>query len=405
VKQASIRLWLSFFGFALIGANSGALGVLLPSMGSYYHVDQATIGFLFLASSLGYFFSALGSSILLARLGLRIFLTAGALLFLLGALSFGILLPFAVIVIMKVVMGYGIAMLETGFNAYCVALPRHTPLLNSLHAFYGAGAFVGPFLAAWLLAIHWGWNSVYLVWAVLCLPLMLVALLVFSPLPPRSEAQEGQKPAAQNVFRATLTIRLVWIISLFLLFYVGVEVSLGNWAYTFLTEGARLPIFFSSSIVSGYWLGLTLGRFTLAQLAERFGLSSVHLVYICIAGALLALLLILLLPVDIAIAVGFCFVGLCLGPIYPTTVAVLPKLVPGRLVSTAIGFLVSLSIIGLALFPGLAGILAQDIGIASLLPYMLLLSLVMLLFWWLTFRRQAPVAKDDVKNDVVIEAW
>ncbi|TMD42907.1 MAG: MFS transporter, partial [Chloroflexi bacterium] len=55
MKQSTIRMGFAFFGFALIGANGGAVGVLLPSLGIYYNVDKSVLGFLFLASSLGYF--------------------------------------------------------------------------------------------------------------------------------------------------------------------------------------------------------------------------------------------------------------------------------------------------------------------------------------------------------------
>ncbi|MBA2679668.1 MAG: MFS transporter, partial [Ktedonobacteraceae bacterium] len=80
-------------------------------------------------------------------------------------------------------------------------------------------------------------------------------------------------------------------------------------------------------------------------------------------------------------AVGLLLVGYGLGPIYPTVVAIMPGLVPPRMVSSAIGFLVSLSIPGIAIFPWIAGILIQDVGLWTLWPFTLLLTGAMLLFW------------------------
>jgi MFS family permease len=134
-------------------------------------------------------------------------------------------------------------------------------------------------------------------------------------------------------------------------------------------------------IVSGYWLGLTLGRFTLQNLAERLGVGIKGLMYACITGTVIGLLLIWLVPLAATAALGFCFIGFSLGPIYPLTVAITPKLVPTRIGPSAIGLLVSVSILGLALFPWIAGILAQAIGIWSLLPYTLALTIVMLGAW------------------------
>jgi fucose permease len=182
---------------------------------------------------------------------------------------------------------------------------------------------------------------------------------------------------------AASRLPVVWWTSLFLLLYVGIEVSLGSWGYSYLVEGQHRQAFISSLIVSGFWFGLMLGRFTLTNIAERLGLGNVSLIYACMAGILLGVLIIWLLPFEFFAAIGFCFIGFSLGPIYPTTVALVPDWVPSRLVPTAIGFLVSLSILGIALFPWLAGILAQYAGIGSLLPYTMVLTALMLLSWWI----------------------
>jgi fucose permease len=377
---------IAFFGFALIGANGGAAGVVLPSLSSYYQVDKSVVGLLFLASSTGYFLSAFSSSLLLEKLGPRRFLMMGAITFLLGTLTIGLKPPFVAILATRLFLGFGIAIIETGLNAYVVALPRNTSLLNSLHAFYGAGALFGPVVAAAILAMNLGWNSVYLTWTLLSLPLLLGFAIVFNHQLPVASTRKEEETATGNVLTAALRLPVVWWASLFLLLYVGIEVSLGNWSYSFLVEGRHQKVLLSSLTVSGYWLGLTLGRFTLSNIAERLGIGNVGLIYSCMAGIVIGVLIIWLFPFEVAAAIGFCFIGYSLGPIYPTTVALMPDLVPSRLVSSAIGFLVSMSILGIAVFPWLAGILAQSIGIWSLLPFTIVLTVSMLLFWWIIFR-------------------
>ncbi len=385
LKQSYIRLSVAFFGFALIGANGGAVGVILPSLSIYYHIDKSVVGLLFLTSSVGYFLSAFSSSLLLEKLGQRAFLIVGAATFLLGTLTLGIKPPFFIVLSTRLFLGFGMAIIETGLNAYVVALPRHTSLLNTLHGFYGAGALVGPVVAAALLAQQWGWNSVYLTWCLLSLPLLIGFAVVFSPKLPRSSSREVEETRPGNVLIAASRLPIVWWASLFLLLYVGIEVSLGSWGYSYLVEGQHRQAFISSLIVSGFWFGLTLGRFTLTNIAERLGLGNVSLIYACMAGILVGVLIIWLLPFEFFAAIGFCFIGFSLGPIYPTMVALVPDLVPSRLVPSAIGLLVSLSILGIALFPWLAGILAQNTGISSLLPYTMMLTALMLLSWWVIF--------------------
>jgi fucose permease len=386
LKQSNVRLGIAFFSFALLGANGGAVGVILPSLSLYYNIDKSVVGLLFLTSSIGYFFSAFSSSLLLEKLGLRTFLIVGASAFLLGTFTLGIKPPFTIVLATRFFLGFGMAIIETGLNAYTVALPRHTSLLNTLHAFYGVGALIGPVVAAAILALQWGWNSVYLTWSVLGIPLLIGFAIVFSHDIPRGDTGKVAGNSTGNVLVAAIRLPVVWWASLFLLLYVGIEVSLGSWGYSFLVEGQHQQAFLSSLIVSGYWFGLTLGRFTLSNIAERLGLGNVGLIYACMAGILIGVLIIWLFPFEFFTAVGFCFIGLSLGPIYPTTVAMMPNLVSSRLVPSAIGFLVSLSILGIALFPWLAGVLAQSTGIWSLLPYTLLLTALMLVSWWVLFR-------------------
>ena len=379
----SLRLpvGLAFFGFVLSGMNDGINGVLLPSLSAFYSVGDAVIGLLFFVSSFGYFLSALGSGILTQRFGLRWILMFGTTTFLLGVLPFGLKLPFLLLLPARLLLGLSIGMLETGLNIYITELPRSTLLLNYLHAFYGVGALIGPVAASMILTLQWGWNSVYLLMGGLNL-LLLFGFGVFSrPIHLNEPALEEQQSPTGNVMAATLKLPAVWLIILFLLVYVGIEVSLGSWSYSFLLESRHEGPLLASWIVSGYWLGLTLGRFLLQNLAERLGIGTKGLTYLCMIGVGIGLLLVWLIPVEIMAILAFCFIGFSLGPIYPLTVAIAPKLVPAHLGPSAIGLLVSVSVIGFAIFPWIAGILAQFLGIWTLLPYTFGLTLILFAVW------------------------
>ncbi|MDQ6659461.1 MAG: MFS transporter, partial [Chloroflexota bacterium] len=356
--------------------------ILLPSLSMFYHVGDAVIGLFFLVSSLGYFLSALSSGLLTERLGLRWLLLLGTVAFLLGLLGFGLELPFILLLPARLLIGLGVGMLETGLNIYVTALPRHTALLNYLHAFYGVGALIGPLVASMILALQWGWNNIYLLLGGLSLLLLFGLGVFFGAKPLDTSTQKDNQPIKGNVLTAALRLPIVWFATIFLLVYVGIEVSLGNWGYSFLLEARQQGTVQAGWIVSGYWLGLTLGRFTLQNIAERLGVGTTDLMYACMVGIIIGLLLIWLIPAGATAALGFCFIGFSLGPIYPLTVAITPKLVPARVGPSAIGLLVSVSILGLALFPWIAGILLQNIGSWSLLPYTLGLTIVMLGIWW-----------------------
>lgn len=390
-KTSSLSLVVAFFGFVLVGISGGAAGVLLPSLSAFYHVDNAVIGLLFILSSTGYFLAALNGGLLVERLGLRRFLLLGTIIVAVGVFGFSLEPPFALALVAEFLIGWGIGMQETGLNVYITAQPRHATLLNYLHAFYGVGALIGPIGASVLLAIHWGWNSVYLFLGGLSLVLLLgfVAITAFKL--PESEHKENEKSVEGNALRAALAYPAVWLAAFFLLVYVGVEVSLGNWSYTFLLNARQQGTVTAGWIVSGYWLGLTLGRFVLQRIAERFGVSNRRLMYACMLSCALGLFVIWFLPSGLMAGIGFLWVGFSIGPIYPLTVAITPRLVPIRLAASVIGFLISLSMIGLAFFPWVAGVLLQVVGMWSLLPYTIALTALMIVLWWSLAHRSPKI--------------
>jgi MFS family permease len=80
-------------------------------------------------------------------------------------------------------------------------------------------------------------------------------------------------------------------------------------------------------------------------------------------------------------AAGLWLAGFSLGPIFPTTIAVMSDWVPARLLPSAVGFLASLGAAGAAVFPAMAGALAEGLGLWSLMPYVIGVSLLMMLAW------------------------
>ncbi len=377
---------LSFSAFLLIGANDGTLGVVLPSMRAHYQVNDATIGLLFLAITVGYITATFNSGLLVGKLGYRRFLCLGAAIFLLSTGALSLMPPFVVALVAALFMGSGTAIFDAGLNTYIASLPRNTSMLNYLHACYGAGAWLGPVVASAILAINAGWNSTYRVWACVSLLLLLSFALFFKDrVTTQPEETHTTEDHSSGSMRTTLKLRVVWLAALFLLFYVGAEVSLGSWGYSFLTEQRHVPLLFAGWIVSGYWLGLMVGRLVLGKLGQY--VSNRRLIEGALLGVTLGLLLVWLAPTQIVCAAGLWLTGFCLGPIFPTTIALTSTLVSARILPQAIGFITSLGSMGGALFSWLAGNVAQQIGIWALPPYVIVLAAGMLGIWFALQRR------------------
>jgi fucose permease len=185
-------------------------------------------------------------------------------------------------------------------------------------------------------------------------------------------------------------MRFVWVGSIFLFLYVGAEVSLGSWSYSLLTESRGQSPLLAGWMVSGYWLGLTIGRVVLGHVAERIGAP--RLILWCLVGVLASVLLFWPAPNGIVDASALWLTGFALGPVFPSTIAVVGRVLPLRLQPTAIGFLASVGSMGGAAFPWIAGNLAQRFGLWALLPFDSVLAVGMIALW-LVLQRSATATQ------------
>jgi fucose permease len=249
-------------------------------------------------------------------------------------------------------------------------------------------------VASGVLAASLGWPVVYGIWAVVGVVLLLGLALRF----PRPVAPPAHEHAEQggNVLAGALRLWPVWIAAAFLLAYVGAEVTLGSWSYSLLTEQRHVDPLPAGWMVSGYWLGLTLGRIILGKLSARVGPR--RLITGCIGGVAAGLVLIWVGPGALAAAAGLVLTGFALGPIFPTTIAVMPELVPARLLPSAIGFMASAGSAGAAVFPWGAGVLAEHFGLIVLLPYVLVFTVLLVILWRLLDTRRLEANADGAAD-------
>lgn len=387
------RIALAYAGFILIGLTGGISGVVLPAQISYYGVDKATIGLTFITFSAGYVSSGAAAGWLIHRLGMRATLmTAMSVLFAATVLT-GVRPPFVLLVALQVIYGFGVGAVDTTLNAYLAGLPNAPTLLNFLHACYGLGALVGPIAAAALLT-HVSWNVIFLLIAGLCVPLGVAFRRAYPrqrTAPDVAAAADAARPATapRPLLSMVLRQRGIWLGAVFLCLYVGIEITFGNWGYSFLTEERGQDEIAAGWVISGLWLGLTIGRFLLGGAARRLG--PVGLTTLSLTGIAASILWVWVLPGAVLASVGLVALGVFLGPVFPTLIALVQRLTSAHLVPTAVGVLVGVSVIGGALLPWLAGAIAQRAGLGALMPYALLLAALLGVCWWRLIPRLAPV--------------
>lgn len=134
-------------------------------------------------------------------------------------------------------------------------------------------------------------------------------------------------------------------------------------------------------IGSGFWLGITVGRFVLTHFAHKFGEKRAVVALTC--GAAAFQLLVWQVPNIIGNAVAEALVGLFLGPVYPCATAIFSKLLPRNMQVTALSVIGGMGSSGGALVPFITGMLAQKLGTVVLHPIVLISFAAMLVTWFL----------------------
>lgn len=395
--RIKLQIGFAFLTFVLLGGNDAVIGVLLPKWGSYYHVDKSMLSLVFLAGSIGYLVAALNSNFLSKKLGKVKFLSLGQLTFLSGVFVFCFQPPIYILLSVPFLLGFGAAILEATLNAHLANFPNKTALLNYLHAFYGVGALFSPFITSQLLEANLSWNLIYVGIATINLILLISIRALFTKADQAQEITETSSDNQDNTSKdSPLKYRFVWLFAFFLLFYAGAEISLGNWSYSFLTQYRHEETVLAGWLVSGYWLALTIGRVCLAPLSSRLG--SKGIINLCLMGTVIGLLAFNATSLTVTNGFGLLLTGFCLGPILPTGFAFLSNVVPAHLLTGSISFIASLSSIGKAIFPLLAGNIAEGFGLKMFLPYIIILAVAMVTCWIVVLTRS------DSGHTPVVEA-
>ncbi|KAJ9613363.1 hypothetical protein H2200_003305 [Cladophialophora chaetospira] len=383
------RCLATFYSFIILGANDGAYGALIPYLETYYHVNYTVISLVFLSPIVGYTMSALSNNHIHTVYGQR---------------------------------GVAIIMSTSHVNAWIGDMANPNEVLGFLHGFYGLGAALSPLIATTLVTkAGWHWYEFYylMVGAAILEVILLVGTFwkadaraynaehpqtaevessglntptgvepadpsippkkrgIFARLSPFGKRAKGKSRTAEAV-KNKVTI----LASIFLLIYVGIEVSIGGWIVTFMLRVRGGSPFASGLTSTGFWLGITVGRLVLGFVTARLFRSEKHAVATYLVCSVALQLLFWLIPNFVVSAVMVGFLGFFLAPLFPAAVVALTKLLPKRLHVAAVGFAAAFGASGACVLPFAVGAIANAAGVKVLQP-IILAALVLCLGVWL----------------------
>ncbi|CAK9783119.1 MFS general substrate transporter [Cutaneotrichosporon oleaginosum] len=425
-----------FLVMFLAGWNDGSQGPLLPSLQRHYNVDYLVISIIWLFNSAGFMAAGLSNVWLSDRFGFGIVAPFGAALQALGYALICWGAPYPLFVAGFVFIGWGLGLQDAQVNSIVSRMRNANTLMFLMHAMYGVGATASPLVSTQF--VKRVQDRVYLYYAVslgLALATTAALLLVFRlrtedqvvgkraevPVPsahetepvdgglqlelqrthsarpnPESDAATAADAAADaNTAHSSESPELryedssaklkrilrkpsVWGLCFYILLYVGVEVTIGGWATSFLIA-ERNGNDSSGYVSSGFFAGLTLGRVILIPVTGWMGRS--NSVWVYTAGAIALEVVVWTTTSLVGNAVAYAFVGIFLGPMYPIVMMVTVGILPGDLHQGAIGMVASMGQVGSAIMPFITGSIANARGVWILQPLMIAFMGASLVIW------------------------
>ncbi|ORY62893.1 major facilitator superfamily domain-containing protein [Pseudomassariella vexata] len=371
----------------LSGLNDSAPGALIPFMETYYNIGYAIVSLIFIGNAIGFITAAPCIDTLRARLGRAKTLALSQILMALAYVPIVCTAPFPVIVVSFFLAGFGLSLNLAIGNVFCANLANGTTMLGLMHGSYGVGGTIGPLIAtAIVTAANQVWSRYYLLTLAFAAFNLGFATWSFwdyeKEAGPDASLLHDSPPGTRQVsaILAAFKSKIVLLGALFIFSYQGAEVSISGWVISFLISSRNGSPSAVGYVTSGFWGGITLGRFVLSPLGSKMGERS--FVYACVVGATVFELLVWWVPNIMGDAVSLAIVGLLLGPVYPCAAAVFTRNLSRQEQVSGLGIISAFGSSGGAVAPFTTGILAQAVGTFVLHPIAIGLFTVMLGCWY-----------------------
>ncbi|KAK8006141.1 MFS transporter [Apiospora marii] len=360
------RLSVTNYSFVIMGMSDACIGPLIPYIEEYYNISYTLVSLLFLTSFVGYLVAALSNNLVHHHLGQRGVAVIAPSARILGYVLLCLHLPFPALPLLMMLPGFGSGLEDSAWNAWIGNMASANELLGFLHGSYGLGATVGPLVSTAMLVLA---STVF--WGATADRYRARATRGGGS----ATASDGKRTTTRTVMREPIT----WLLSVFLLAYVGAENALGGWIVTFMLDVRHAAPFDAGLTVTFFWLGLAVGRVTMGFLTGKIGEKRAIAAYLVLAIALQALYW--LIPSFAASAVFVSFEGFFLGPLFPGAIVAATKLLPVDYHVSAIGFAAAFGGGGAAVVPFVVGVVASGRGVWVLQPIILAVLAFLLLVW------------------------
>jgi len=366
-----LLLALCYTAFIFLGLPDALLSIAWPTISREFAMPLESLGILMMGGTLGYMVSSFMAGPMMARMGIAWLLLISSLMTGLSLVLFvvnpiGWTLPLCALV-----AGLGGGGIDAGLNTY-VEEHYSDRVMQWLHASFGVGVTIGPLIMTLSLSMTGQWRPGYL-FVLFLVFLMASAFFGYRRLwesAPHVTSTQSNEPKPKLM--STLKLPGTWLGGLCFFLYTGVEIGVGFWAFTLLTESRLVTPALAGFWVSVYWGAFTLGRVAAGLLAASISAAAMNAMGIALS--LVGLLLFIQGELGPGGAFALAIIGFAYAPVFPALISTTDLRVGREHVSNAVGIQIAAAGFGMMVLPPSAGLVAATFGFEGLPIFIFILT-------------------------------
>ena len=339
----------------LVGIVLTTLGAILPSIIPRLGLDRTEAGSLLALMSLGILAGSLVFGPVVDRRGYKGMLTAAVVLVALGLEGIAFAPSTELLAVATVLIGFGGGLINGSANALVadIRADGRAAGLASLGVFFGIGAFGVP-LVLGLLRERFGdaWVVAGIGALVALVPAYYAAIRFPEPKQPQGF------PVRHGV--AMLRDPVLVLLGLILFFESGMEITVGGWTATYVTEDLALSPERALYLLSLYWAGMTGARVVLGWLLRR--VSGVVVLVSSLGIAFAGAMILMSARTTATAGAGTLLTGAGFAAVFPVVLGYVGDRYE-RMSGTAFGVVLVMALMGGTALPYLTGVLGDAFGL------------------------------------------
>ena len=281
MKKSTILVGLILIIFFVISFLTNIIGPLVPDIIQSFGLSLTMAAFLPFAFFVAYGVMSIPSGILIEMYGEKKVMVFAFLISSLGAFLFALNAHYIFYLVSLFFIGTGMAMLQVAINPLLRAIGGEKDFaFNSVlgQLFFGLASFLSPLVysyvvinssdsvqdSSWITQLlqkitipNFEWISLYWIFAIISLLMVLVLLMVKFPM---VERKEDEKAGALATHLMLLKQPMVLLYFFAIFCYVGTEQGIANWISQFLSVYHDIdPQIQGAKTISNFWGMMTLG--------------------------------------------------------------------------------------------------------------------------------------------------